>query len=100
MTEQKSVIVIIAILIISNCITSWYANSYHTQVVELETENQRLLNNPDCSAHAERINGLEHTIEVIVMERTMYIELSFAEIQRLRAELNATVQLLLELNFP
>jgi len=46
----------------------------------------------------ERIDELEHMIEVIVMERTTYIELSFAEIQRLRVELNTTKQLLEEIN--
>ena len=47
---------------------------------------------------ADRVNVLEEAIEVIVMERTTYVELSFAEIQRLRAELNSTRQLLLEMN--
>ena len=51
-----------------------------------------------CRQYVERIAELEDAIDVIVMERTMYIELSFAEIQRLRAELDATKQLLVELN--
>lgn len=51
-----------------------------------------------CRQYGERVAELEDVIEVIVIERTTYIELSFAEIQRLRAELDATKQLLAELN--
>ena len=48
----------------------------------------------------DRVEELEEAIEIIVMERTTYIELSFAEIQRLRAELNVTRQLLLNCSIP
>ena len=94
--ERNAVIVAVAVLMISTCTAAWYANSSHNQIVELETEIQRL--SDEVEPYLEEIATLERTIEVIVMERTMYIELSFAEIQRLRVELNATKQLLAEMN--
>jgi len=47
---------------------------------------------PKHIKEAERIAELEDAIEILVMERTTYIELSFAEIQRLRAE-NAELEM-------
>ena len=96
--ERNAVIVAVAVLMISTCTAAWYANSYHNQIVELETEIQRL--SDEVEPYLEEIATLERTIEVIVMERTMYIELSFAEIQRLRAELNATKQIIAVMDSP
>jgi len=93
--ERNAVIIIISVLLITNIVTASYVNNYLNQVVELETENHRLLN--EIEPCLEDIEYLERTIESIVMERTMYIELSFAEIQRLRVELNATKHLLSEM---
>jgi len=53
-----------------------------------------------CRQYGERVAELEDAIEVIVMERTTYVELSFAEIQRLRTELNVMKQLLLNCSIP
>jgi len=94
--ERNAVIVIIGVLLITNIVTASYTNNYHTQIGELKTENQRLLN--EIEPCLEEIAYLEHTIEIIVMERTMYIELSFTEIQRLRTELNITKQIIAEMN--
>ncbi len=92
--ERNAIIVAITVLIISTCTATGYAVSYHTQLLEMENEIAQL------ESYIEEIAYLEDTIEVIVMERTMYIELSFAEIQRLRAELNATKHLLSLMEMP
>ena len=41
--ERNAVIVAVAVLMISTCTAAWCANSYHTQVVELETTHQAAL---------------------------------------------------------
>ena len=71
----------------------------HQSAVEINELKVELEEATDaCRHYGERVAELEDAIEVIVMERTTYVELSFAEIQRLRVELNATKQLLAELN--
>ena len=96
--DNKQVIVVALIAILFGGVGG-VVFAQHQSIVEINELKGELEETTDaCRHYGERVAELEDAINVIVMERTTYIELSFAEIQRLRAELNATKQLLEEMN--
>ena len=98
MMDNKQVIVVALITtLIGGIIGGVFVQ--HQSAMEINELKVELEETTDtCRQYGERVAELEDAIEVIVMERTTYVELSFAEIQRLRVELNATKQLLAKLN--
>jgi len=97
MNNKKVIVVALIATLLGGVMGGVFAQ--HQRAVKINELKGELEETADtCRQYGERIAELENAIDVIVMERTMYIELSFAEIQRLRVELEATKQLLADLN--
>jgi len=99
MDKKQTVILSFIIFLLGGVIGSY--SMYQQQLIkvkELERELEEITISYD--SYVERVNTLEDAIDTIMIERTTYIELSFAEIQRLKMELNTTKQLLLNHSIP